>query len=119
MKIAVITPVYRTPRPWLLQCLASVRGQTMPCTHFVVSDGDPSLQDVNLPGTELIRLPSPHGDYGNAARAIGSVAAIARSFDGVAYLDADNWFEADHLEQMLRLHERTGAAVCTAARNLV
>src|ERR1700730_14939645 len=40
-------------------------------------------------------------------------------FDAIAYLDADNWFAADHLQQMLALQQATGAAVCTAGRNLV
>src|SRR5205085_2801885 len=68
---------------------------------------------------EYIQLSRPHQDNGNVARAIGSVSAISRGFDAVAYLDADNWFERDHLEQMILLHDKTKAAVCTAARNLV
>jgi len=119
MKIAVVTPVYRTPRPWLEQCLASVRAQTVPCVHLLVNDGDGSLQGADFPAVEFFQVPGPHQDNGNAARAIGSVSAIARGFDAIAYLDADNWFSADHLEQMAALHQRTGAAVCTAARNLV
>jgi glycosyltransferase involved in cell wall biosynthesis len=119
MKIAVVTPVYQTPRPWLEQCLASVRGQTVPCTHFLVNDGDESLKAQDFPETEFLQLPRPHADNGNAARAIGSVSAIARGFDAIAYLDADNWFEADHVQKLVELHQRTGAAVCTAARNLV
>jgi hypothetical protein len=119
MKIAVATPVYQTPRPWLEQCLASVRGQTIACTHFLVNDGDDSLKAADFPGVEFLPLPAPHADYGNEARAIASLSASGRGFDAIAYLDADNWFEADHLQQMTALHERTGAMVCTAARNIV
>lgn len=119
MRIAVITPVYRTPKEWLEQCLRSVTQQTYPCVHFVVSDGDPAVELSSNSGLQFIRLPSPHEDCGNAARAIGSISAMVRGFDALAYLDADNWFEPDHVEQLLQLHQRTGAAVCTCARNLV
>jgi glycosyltransferase involved in cell wall biosynthesis/predicted Zn-dependent protease len=84
----------------------------------VVSDGDDSLQARDLDGVEFFRLPNPHLDYGNVARAIGSVSAMARGFDAIAYLDADNWYEPEHLQRMAELHRRTTAAVCTAARNL-
>ncbi len=116
MRIAVVTPVYRTPPAWLDLCFAGVRNQTSPCKHFVIADGDDSFA---APGCELIRVPGPHHDNGNTARAVGSVCAIARDFNALAYLDADNWFEPDHLQRMAALHERTGAAICTAARNLV
>jgi glycosyltransferase involved in cell wall biosynthesis len=142
MKIAVVTPTFRTERSWLEQCLDSVRRQTAPCTHFLVNDGDQELAawfkkesgtfagtarrvlrikvpDPFLPGVEYLELPRPHEDNGNAARAIGSISAISRGFEAIAYLDADNWFEPHHLERLLDLHLRTGAAVCTAGRNLV
>ena len=119
MKIAVVTPTYQTPRVWLEECLGSVARQTMACTHFLVSDGDESIVASELPGVEFLRLPRPHQDVGNAARSVGSVCAVAGGFDAIAYLDADNWFAADHLQQMVELHQRTGAAVCSSARNLV
>ena len=40
MKVAVITPFHQTRPDWLQQCLASVAQQTVPCTHFLVCDGD-------------------------------------------------------------------------------
>lgn len=119
MQIAVVTPVYRTPPVWLEQCLASVAHQTIPCTHFVVSDGDDVVDLSQRPGVEFLRLPSPHADCGNAARAIGSVSAVVRGFDAIAYLDADNWFAVDHLARLVELQANSGAAVCTCARNLV
>jgi hypothetical protein len=43
MRVAVITPSYRTPRAWLDQCVQSVADQSHRCTHFLVSDGDEAL----------------------------------------------------------------------------
>jgi glycosyltransferase involved in cell wall biosynthesis len=115
MRVAVVTPRFREPRAWLDRCLESVRRQTIPCTHVVVDDGgDPTPDD----GIERIVLPAPHADFGDAARAIGSVSAIVRGYDAIAWLDADNWFAPTHLQTLLALHVRTGAAVVTSARML-
>jgi glycosyltransferase involved in cell wall biosynthesis len=119
MRIAVVTPTYRTPAAWLQQCLRSVADQSVPCTHFVVSDGDESLPEVRGSYVQFLRLARPHADAGNAARAAGTVSAICQGFDAVAYLDADNWYERDHLESLVVAQRQSGAAVCTSARNLV
>src|ERR1700722_9337974 len=94
MSIAVITPFFRTPSGWFQQCLDSVARQTTACTHVVVCDGSPLPSDVKMTdAVQIVTLPKPHGDFGNAARAIGSVSAVCRGFDAIAYLDSDNWFE--------------------------
>src|SRR4051794_24560005 len=91
MKIAVITPFHKTPTPWLEQCLVSVARQTVPCTHFLVCDGD-EPHDITIPASvKVLRLPDAHRDFGNTPRAIGSVSAISQGFDAIAYLDSDNW----------------------------
>jgi hypothetical protein len=41
-----------------------------------------------------------------------------QGYDAVAYLDADNWYYPGHVEAMVNLHQRTGAAVCTAGRSI-
>ena len=118
MRIAVVTPCHNTPQSQLDQCRRSVLGQTVPCTHILVNDGgQPPQVDA---GCELpiIHLPQAHRDAGNAARAIGSVSAICQGFDAIAYLDADNWYEPNHLESLAALHGATGAAFCSSARNL-
>lgn len=118
MKIAVVTPSYHTPADWLEQCLRSVAAQTVPCTHFVVNDGDPDLALPVQATLSLVSLPGPHRDWGNTARAVGSICAARQGFDAIAYLDADNWYHPGHLESLLRLHQRSGAAVCTSGRDL-
>jgi glycosyltransferase involved in cell wall biosynthesis len=118
VKIAVITPCYRVPPAWLSQCLESVAAQSVPCTHFVVFDGDDPFTSSSDDRLQVIRLAGPHRDSGNAARAIGSVSAICQGFDALTYLDADNWLEPHHIEGLLELHERTGAMVCSTGRNL-
>lgn len=117
MKIAVITPYFDVPLQWLHECHLSVKAQTSPCTHFIVSDGQP-YDDVDSWDAQHIKLPVNIADYGDTPRGVGSVAAIGQGFDAIAYLDADNWYYPEHLESMLKLHKKTGAAVVTSARNL-
>jgi hypothetical protein len=118
LRIAVITPCHNTPRAWLDQCRQSVLAQTIPCTHFLVNDGGEPPEAENGDRLQIVHLPRPHHDVGNAARAIGSVTAICQGFDALAYLDADNWYLPNHLESLAVLARATGAAVCSSTRNL-
>ena len=117
MKVAVITPYYKTPDEWLLKCHQSVKAQTHACTHVLVADGHPQPIVDGLEAQHLC-LPVNIGDYGDTPRGLGSVLAISQGFDAIAYLDADNWYSSEHIATMAALHQKTGAAVITAARNL-
>lgn len=118
MKIAVVTPFYQTPQSWLEQCLESVCSQTLPCTHFLISDGDELQRIPSGNNCQVIQLPQPHANNGNTPRAIGSICAISQGFDAIAYLDSDNWYQPNHLESLVALHQKTGAAICTSRRTL-
>jgi glycosyltransferase involved in cell wall biosynthesis len=117
MKVAVITPYYKTPVKWLHECHLSVKAQTYPCTHIIVADGQP-YEVVDSWDAQHIKLPVNISDYGDTPRGVGSVAAIGLGFDAIAYLDADNWYDPEHIDTLLKLHKKTGAAVTTSARNL-
>jgi hypothetical protein len=117
MKLAIITPRFKEPPEWVNQCITSVAEQGVECTQIVVNDGG-DHGAVRAGHVETIELPAPHGDYGDAARAIGSASAVARGFDAIAYLDADNWYLPNHLKSLLALHEQTKAAVCSSTRML-
>ena len=117
MRIAVVTPFYRVREDWLAQCHASVRAQTHACTHFLVSDGSGSQPLADFEG-QFIELQHNHADYGDTPRAIGSLSAAAQGYDAVIYLDADDWILSQHVQTLVTLQQESGAAVCTAARNL-
>jgi len=95
-----------------------VSAQTVPCTHFVVNDGGAPDAVAGDERRQVLHLPTPHRDVGNAARAIGSVSAICQGYDAIAYLDADNWYEPNHIESLVSLCLRTGASVCSSTRTL-
>jgi glycosyltransferase involved in cell wall biosynthesis len=118
MRIAVVTPYYKEATGMLQRCASSVAEQTLgKPDQIFVSDGFPN-EDVNaLPGAIHIRVPN-HADYGDTPRAIGALHAVNRGYDAIAFLDADNWYEPQHLELLLRNAQAAGAPVSTASRTL-
>lgn len=117
LKVAVITPYYKEDEAILRQCHNSVAAQTYPCTHCMVADGFPHEAVGRWP-VEHIVLPHAHGDNGDTPRSIGALSATSRGFNAIAFLDADNWLQPSHVQAMVALHLRTGAAVCTAGRTI-
>lgn len=116
MRVAVITPYYQETDAVLLQCHTSVRRQTHPCTHFLIADGHPNPLFANDLNTVHIVLPAANGDNGNTPRAIGGILADQYGFDAVAYLDADNWYEPDHIANLLRARQAAGGDVIASRR---
>lgn len=118
MRLAVITPYYKEPTAMLRRCADSVAAQTLGNVQQIfVSDGVPNEEVDGFENVVHIRLPN-HADYGDTPRAVGALHAVNRDFDGVAFLDADNWFEAQHLELLVRAAINAGVPVATATRSL-
>jgi hypothetical protein len=117
MRVAVITPYYREPLDILRNCHQSVMNQTHPCTHFMVADGFPVAEVATWP-VRHNTLSAAHDDVGNTPRAVGSLCAMNEGFEAIAFLDADNWYYPEHIETMVKLHERTGAAVCSTVYSI-
>lgn len=118
MRVAVVTPYHLETRAWMQRCLDSVREQTHPCEHLIVSDGHP--QDwIDAAGVRHLRLDRAHADYGNTPRSIGAQLAVAEGFDAIAFLDADNWYEPDHIARCVAEAEASGADFVAARRRFV
>lgn len=94
-RYAIVTPYYKEPRALLARCVESVRRQTAACDHIVVADGFPQAW-LDEQGVRHLRLDAPHGDYGNVARGLGGMLAAGDGYEGIGFLDADNWIDADH-----------------------
>lgn len=118
MRVAVVTPYYKESREWLERCIASVKAQTHECTHILVADGHP--QDwIDDAGVRHLRLDRGHADYGNTPRAMGGLLAVSEGFDAVAFLDADNWYQPEHVARCVQVAESSGADFVTSGRHWV
>ena len=118
MKVAVITPYWNESVDTLARCIASVQAQTHVCRHWLVADGRPSAA-IDTHPVEHVILDSAHADNGNTPRGIGAVSALNSGYDAVAFLDADNWFEPDHVRSCVELAEQSDAAVIFTSRVIV
>jgi hypothetical protein len=94
----IVTPYYKEPRAKLERCLASVTSQTHPADHMFVADGHP-VDWIDAAGVRHLRLDRAHNDFGNTPRCVGMMIGIAEQYDAISLLDADNWYEADHVER--------------------
>ncbi|MGD0633604.1 MAG: glycosyltransferase family A protein [Beijerinckiaceae bacterium] len=101
LKVAVVTPYYQEDDAVLSLCHESVLRQSYECHHILIADGHAKDLFETSPRTQHIRLPLSHGDNGNTPRAIGGILADRQGFDAVAYLDADNWYDTNHIEAMV------------------
>jgi glycosyltransferase involved in cell wall biosynthesis len=119
MRAAVVTPYYNEPIEVLKRCHDSVLAQTHADTfHVMVSDGAPC--DEIDSWSNVVHIRSSHnGDYGDTPRAIGALIASAKGADAITLLDADNWFDPDHVEKLSGLQRQTNAQVVTGTRTLI
>jgi glycosyltransferase involved in cell wall biosynthesis len=117
MKIAVITPYYKEDAKILERCYNSVAKQTYRnYKHIMIADGDPHPIIKHWTDVDHIILPQCHNDAGATPRALGAISAFSQGYDAVAFLDADNTYETNHLELMknnVEFHD-----VVTATRNI-
>lgn len=119
MRVAVITPYFRETPAMLRRCLASVRAQTHAAVeHLVVADGHP--QDwLDAEGVRHLRLDRAHGDYGNTPRAVGALLAASEGCDAICFLDADNWYDAEHVASCVQAAQTPCVDYVTTLRYLV
>jgi glycosyltransferase involved in cell wall biosynthesis len=99
-RIAVVTPYFQEDEATLRRCIDSVAAQTVKCDHILVADGHPQ-EFIDGLGLRHIKLDRSHSDYGNTPRGIAAQLAISEGYGAIAFLDADNWYEPDHVELCL------------------
>lgn len=117
IQVSVVIPVYNI-EAHLEQCLDSVAGQTLTDIEVICVD-DGSLDDSP---TILARY-AAHDDRFQVFRQDNAGPGVARNTglaqvtgQYVIFLDSDDWFEPDFLEQMVRQLQKTDAdmAICRA-----
>jgi glycosyltransferase involved in cell wall biosynthesis len=117
MKVCVVTPYFKTEPSWIRQGHASVRGQTVPAHHILVCDGSTPAQIDGFQGVHIL-LQRNYRDYGNTPRLIGCYNAVTQGADAIAFLDSDNWFQPNHLENLLRFAQDNHLDACSSSRTL-
>ena len=120
MKFAVVTPYSKEPLDVIRRCHDSVMQQTgFEVAHVLVADGFPDERIDGWNATH-IKLPRCSADSGATPRGIGAACVGAwPEIDGMLFLDADNWFDQDHVANLAEVQRATGAAIVTGARKLI
>jgi len=101
LRVAIVTPYFKESPRTLARCIESVRNQERgtnvgEIAHLLVADGHPQhwVDDLDV---RHLKLDRSHGDYGNTPRSIGGQLAASEGYDAIAFLDADNWLDPDHV----------------------
>ena len=126
--ITVITPTIGTP--FLRRCIESVQAQTIESEveHLIVVDGPeyeetvramiPARPHLRFP-VHVIVLPRNTGAGGWNGHKIYAGMPFVTETDWIAFLDEDNWYDADHLRGMMDLVLRDALDWCFSLRMLV
>jgi hypothetical protein len=114
-RVAVITPYYKENNEYLRICHESVLLQAPHADHFFVADGHPNplIEDWSC---KHIILSSSHGDCGNTPRGIGALLALSEGYKFITFLDADNWYHENHIENLLALYDKMKFPICCSFR---
>lgn len=117
-KVAVVTAYAKESLETLQKCIASVRGQTVSCVHILVADGFANDVIAQQSGENLLHIALPE-NIGFNQCGVGVELAFAMGFEAVAILDADNWYEPDHIETSLISINDKNADVVFAKRKVI
>ena len=120
MKVAVVTPTIASDL--LEQCVSSVDNQTYKnLTHYIFIDGcqyEPKAREILVGSskTRVVELEENVGKgwYGHRVYAACSFLVNA---DIICYLDEDNWYEPNHVEELVKAIE-TGAQWAYSLRKI-
>jgi len=117
MRALVITPTIGTK--FLQQAIDSVKNQTVPTEHWIIVDG--KLEEpFNLyeNGSHIVWPENIGGNGWNGHRHYAAVPMMTNA-DYIFYLDEDNWFEPEHVENMISFIKKHDLAWAYSLRNIV
>lgn len=114
LKVSVVIPVYNTAE-YLPECLESVINQTLKeieiiCIDDGSTDESPSILAEYASRDGRIKIIHKQNGGLVSARKVGVLAANGAY---VAYVDSDDWIEADMYEQLFRLAVQYGVDMVT------
>lgn len=100
--VAVVTAT--TGRDSLKATIDSVKAQTYPCRHYIFCDGVPLSSDLIscLNDVNYLFLPVKTGGNGMMNGGIVAASAFLVQEDMICWLDDDNTFEPEHIEELVK-----------------
>ncbi len=111
MKVLVITPT--TGAVDVKDAIQSVKNQTIKVDHLIICDGEQYAESVRQITNELKHdnlktcyLPYNTGGNGFYGHRIMAAFSHLIDHDYVLFLDQDNWFTIDHVENMIKLIDK-------------
>ena len=124
MKVAIVTPTIGSEH--LAQCIQSVQNQTYDdLTHYIFLDGEEHFsktqmmvvdKDTNHPIKSIaLQENVGKGWYGHRVYAACSFLVNA---DVICYLDEDNWYEPNHVENIVETLNRKNVGWAFSLRNI-
>lgn len=123
----LITPCYKENIDTITKNLESVQEQTISkdCyKHFVIFDGLDRTKEI-LANYKLSKnqfflvLKKNHDDYGDYIRKVGTKLALLNKADAVSYLDADNYVDYNHFEEILSCYKSSNKNIVISNRRLI
>lgn len=120
----VVTPVFQETMAQIEKNHLSVVNQVFdyPATvkHLLVFDGPQATPAEHLADALSIRLPVNANDSGATPRAVGAaIGWTIPNASGLLFLDADNWFDQNHIQTLWHVQTRAEADIVTCARRLI
>ena len=104
MKPAVITPYYQEDEKILRRSYLSVRNQSVSAQHFYIGDGV-SNPLIDAWSVVHLSLPINSANNGNTPRCLGALLAASLGHDPIFFLDADNYYLVNHIQEALSIKE--------------
>ena len=105
MKTAAVVTVTNGKRPWeLSNCVASIKAQTYPCTHYILCDDDfkafVELKRLN-PEVKISFWDGRIGGRGYAGQRWLAAAPQLVTEDVTFFCNDDDWYEPNHVESIM------------------
>lgn len=117
--VSVVIPVHNGADT-IGRALESVSIQNVPLEVIIVDDkSDDDLKGALAPFTCSMNIKYISNAVNIGAAASRNKGVLAASGDYIAFLDCDDWWEADKLKRQLHMIRKTGTIMCSTGRRLI
>ena len=126
MTMYIITPCFDEKKDVILKNIRSIQNQKNISIRFIqliIFDGvkrnDLNFLKNKYKNLYLLNLRHNHNDYGDYVRKIGTKISLMNKASSVTYLDADNYVDTNHLQEIFDCHVFSNKNVIISNRRLI